>query len=148
MSADKILERGAATPPSMTLNPCLSGSLKKNIMKSKETSNMVRASILKVYIGLYFDTVVVAQAPNRDGAVNALRAKLSARHRREARSISLLNHVALVYWSDARQAFWYRLGAPCFIHPARVSEPLRASVAVREPDQDGWLTDTSAAAPP
>jgi len=108
------------------------------------------ATAAKVYIGLYFDTVVVTQSPNREGAATALRTKLSARHRREAKSISLLNHIALVYWSEARQAYWYRSGAtsPCLIHPARVSATLRASVAVREPDRDGWLTDTGAATPP
>jgi hypothetical protein len=108
----------------------------------------MRAARLKVYVGLYFDTVVVAQARNRDGAATALRAKLSSRERREVKKISLLNHVALVHWSETRRAFWYRLGVSCFIHPARVSEPLRALVAVREPDEDGWLTDTSAATPP
>ena len=73
----------------------------------------------KVFVGVFYE----------------MRKALEPRHRREAEAISLMNHVAAVYWSDVRRSYWYRssTGEPCSIHEARISIELRASIAPKEP---------------
>jgi hypothetical protein len=105
----------------------------------------------KVFVGLYFETVVVAAARRREDAVPALRAALEPRHRREASSISLLNHIAIVHWSKARSAYWYRLPSAaeaCSIHPDRVAAKLRPLVRSLEPGDHPWNDNTSAGRAP
>ena len=63
----------------------------------------------KVFVGIYYETVVITRAKKRADAVPALRAALGERHGREAAPVSLMNHIALVYWSDKRKSSWYRL---------------------------------------
>jgi hypothetical protein len=112
---------------------------------------MARAAKAKVYVALYFETVVVVSARTRQAAADALRRALSPAQRREVAGQTLLNHVGLVYWSAARGSPWYRLpgdAAPCAIHPDRLSAPLRPLVPEREPDRAGWVADTSAARAP
>lgn len=95
----------------------------------------------KVFIGVFYDTVVITNASTRADATKALRSALIPRHRREASSISLLNHVALVYWSATRGSFWYRLPSTddaCAIRAERVPNELRGGVPVREPDRPKW----------
>jgi hypothetical protein len=105
----------------------------------------------KVFIGLFYETVVVTCAAKRADAAAALRKELEPRHRKEASNISLLNHVALLFWSEERSAYWYRLPSTnetCAIHSDRVALPLRSLVPPREPDRPTWLTNTSGAKPP
>jgi hypothetical protein len=98
----------------------------------------------KPYNGIYYDTVVVTVATSRAKAVPTLREALGPRHRKEAAKISLLNHIALVFWSEAQGAYWYRLSdEPATIHAKRVDEGVRALVPKREP-RARLVTNTSA----
>ena len=100
----------------------------------------------KVFIGIYYGTVVVVLAKKRADAAAMLRRRLGERHAREAAKLSLMNHVTFVYWSEHRRSYWYRLpGAnPSAIHPARVRKDLRALVPKKEPDRPTWDSNTSA----
>jgi len=105
----------------------------------------------KVFVGIYYETVVITRAKKRADAVPALRAALGERHGREAAPVSLMNHIALVYWSDKRKSSWYRLPGSddaCAIHPSRVGAALRALVPTKEPDRAGWDGNTSASRKP
>ena len=105
----------------------------------------------KVFVGIFYETVVVTRAKKRADATVALRKELGARHWEEAQNISLMNHVAFVYWSEKRKSYWYRLPSsddPCSIHSDRVPAELRALVPKKELDRPGWVTSTSAGKAP
>ena len=103
----------------------------------------------KVYVGVFYEVVVVTKATTKQAAARTLRSVLAGRYRDETSTISLLNHVAIVYWSGARGAYWYRFAEePVMIHPARVDATLRPFVATREPTKRGWGTDHSASHAP
>ncbi len=105
----------------------------------------------KVFVGLFYDTVIVASARRREDVVPTLRQALAPRHKKEAASISLLNHIAIVHWSKKRAAYWYRLPSSaeaCAIHPDRIPAPLRPLVRSQEPGDHAWDESTSAAHAP
>ena len=115
-------------------------------MKKKASAR----AVFNVLVGLFYETVVVMRAGNRADATVVLRKALDRSDRAEAKAISLMNHVALVYWSDARRSHWYRssTGEPGSIHEARVPTELRASVPTKEPTRADWITNASAGQAP